>query len=97
MRNYDYYLYSAPNNYGQQTIIKDDSGKPKVQGSIKIAIEITSQQIQDNINYKDCSYIGLTHNSSVNDSFAIKYGNEILKVLYVNPKGKLKQVFLKKI
>lgn len=97
MRNYNYFLYGAPDEYAQQTVIKDESGEPKVQGTIKIAIEITSQSIQDNINYKDCSYIGLTHNSSVNENYLIQYNNELLKVLYVNSKGKLKQVFLKQI
>ena len=91
MRRYDYYTYGAPDQYGQPVLSSD------AQGSIKIAINISSQAIQDNINYKDCSYIGLTHNLTVNDSFVIKYGDEMLKVMYVNPKGKLKQVFLKKI
>lgn len=91
MRTYDYYTYEAPNSYGQVLL------SPEVQGTIKMAINITSQAIQDNINYKDCSYIGLTHNTEVNDSFVIQYGEEKLKVLYVNPRGKLKQVFLKKI
>lgn len=97
MRTYNYYTYGAADSYGQQTLIKDATGAPIVQGSIKISINTTSQSIQDNINYKDCSYIGLTHDKTVNDSFVIQYGNEKLKVLYVNPIGKLKQVFLKRI
>ena len=91
MRFYDYYTYGAPNEYGQQTLSKD------VQGSIKMAINTTTQSIQDNINYKDSSYIGLTHDSTVNDTYVIQYGDELLKVLYVNPRGRFKQVFLKKI
>lgn len=97
MRSYDYYTYGADNEYGQPALLTDADGKPIAQGTIKIAINITSQSIQDNINYKDCSYIGLTHNSLVNDSFVIQYNDEKLKVLYVNPIGKLKQVFLKRI
>ena len=97
MRNYDYYLYGAADSYGQQTLIKDEQGAPKVQGSIKIAINTTTQSIQDNINYKDSSYIGLTQDSAVSDAYAIQYGSELLKVLYVNPRGRYKQVFLKKI
>lgn len=97
MREYNYFTYGAPNAYGQQVLIKDENGEPKVQGTIKIAINTTTQAIQDNINYEDCSYIGLTHNSSVNENYAIQYNNELLKVLYVNPNGRLKQVFLKKI
>lgn len=97
MRLYNYYLLGADNSYGQQTIIKDNNGAPIVQGSIKMAIYLTSQSIQENINYKDCSYMGLTHDKAVNDSFVIQYGNEKLKVLYVNPTGKLKMVYLQKI
>lgn len=97
MREYDYFTYGEPNAYGQQEIIRDDNGEPKVQGTIKIAINITTQAIQDNINYEDCSYIGLTHNSNVNENYVIHYKNEQLKVLYVNSIGKLKQVFLKRI
>lgn len=97
MRLYNYYTYGASDSYGQQTLKKDESGAPVIQGSIKIAINTTSQEIQDNINYKDCSYIGLTHDKAVNDTYVIQYGNEKLKVLYVNPRGRLRQVFLKKI
>ena len=91
MRLYEYYTYGNANSYGQPQL----SQTP--QGSIKIAINISSQSIQDNILYQNCSYVGLTMDSAVNDTFVIKYGDEKLKVLYVNPKGKFKQVFLKKI
>jgi hypothetical protein len=97
MRTYHYYAYGAPNAYGQQTIEKDEFGEPVVKGMVKIAINTTNISVQDNINYKDCSYIGLTYNKALNDSHVIQYGEELLKVLTVNPKGKLKQVFLKKI
>lgn len=97
MRNYDYYTYGEPNEYGQQVLIKDYAGAPVVQGSVKMAISTTEQSIQDNINYKGATYIGLTHNANVNDSYVIKYGNEQLKVLYVNPFGRLRQVFMAKL
>ena len=97
MRTYPYYAYGAPSAYGEQKLIVDEAGEPIVQGMVKIAINTTNISIQDNINYKDCSYIGLTQNKAINDSHVIQYGNERLKVLTVNPKGKLKQVFLKKI
>lgn len=87
MRNYDYYTFGEKNAYGQKTISAD------IQGTIKIAIFTSTQAIQDNINYKQASYIGLTK-ADVKDSFVIQYGDKKLKVLYVNPKGKLKQVFL---
>ena len=91
MHTYEYYTYGGNDAYGQPQL----SEIP--QGSVRMAINITSQSIQDNILYQDCSYIGLTLNSKVNDTFVIQYGDEKLKVLYVNPKGRFKQVFLKRI
>lgn len=58
-----------------------------------MAIYITSQNIQDNINYKGATYLGLTH-SLLDDKTVIQYGDKKLKVLYVNPEGRLKQVFM---
>ena len=89
-RTYDYFLYEGKDAYGQKQL----SQEPK--GQVKMAIYITSQAIQDNINYKSANYVGLTH-SLLDDSYVIQYGDEKLKVLYVNPQGKMKQVFLAKI
>lgn len=93
MRHYDYFTIGAVDEYGQQTI---PSKNDTPEGVIKMAINITSQGIQDNINYKDCKYIGLTH-ARVDDTYVIRYEEELLKVLYVNPKGRYKQVFLGEI
>lgn len=90
MRFYDFYTFGASNAYGQATLSTD------VQGSIKMAINLTSQSVQDNINYKGASYIGLTL-APIDDTFVIQYGNSKLKVLYVNPLGRYKQVFMAEI
>lgn len=90
MRLYNYFTLGELDAYGQPTLSSD------VQGQIKMAINISSQSIQDNIRYKDCSYVGLTH-AKVDDTYVIEYGSERLKVLYVNPKGRYTQVFLKNI
>lgn len=87
MRLYDYFTFGNEDEYGQPQI------SDNVVGQIKMAINLTSQSIQDNINYKDSQYVGLTH-ANVNDTYVIQYGDERLKVLYVNPKGRLKQVFM---
>jgi hypothetical protein len=88
MRIYNYFTIGTNDNYGQPIITKEPVGK------IKIAINISSQSIQDNVLYKDCSYIGLTQ-APVNDTYVIDYNGEKLKVLYVNTKGRYTQVFLK--
>lgn len=89
MRLYNYYTFGDDDGYGMAQI----STEPK--GQIKMAINISSQSIQDNILYKDCSYIGLTQDANVDDTYIIDFEGERLKVLYINPKGRYKQVFLK--
>lgn len=91
MRLYDYYLMGASNAYGQQTLPPSDAAPA---GTVKMAIYSTTQATQDNIKYKDCTYIALTLDD-VTDNFIIQYGTEKLKVLYVQQKGRYKQVFCK--
>lgn len=88
MREYDFYTYGDSDGYGQPALSKD------VQGTIKMAIYETAQAIQDNIRYKNASYVGLTHNRKVNDTYVIDYENKRLKVLYVSKKGVYRQVFM---
>lgn len=91
MRQYDYYIYTQ-NEYGQ-TVISADA---KPAGTVKMAIFPTGQSTQDNILYKNATYIGLTHNSEVDDTYQINFNGERLKVLYVSPQGRFRQVFLAK-
>lgn len=91
MRLYDYFTFGEEDSYGMPQL----SDEPK--GQIKMAINISSQGTQDNILFKDCSYVGLTQDANVNDAYVIRYGKGKLKVLYVNPKGRYKQVFLKEM
>lgn len=86
MRFYDYYTYGEENAYGQPQL-------SEVQGTIKMAINTTSQFVQDNIQYKNATYIGLTF-APVNDRYVIQYGDVKLKVLYVNKAGRMTQVFM---
>ncbi len=51
MRIYNYYTYGEDNGYGQPSL----SATPT--GTIKMAINITTQSTQDNINYADAEYI----------------------------------------
>jgi hypothetical protein len=87
-REYEYFTFGDPDGYGQPSLSTD------VQGTVKMAIYETSTAIQDNIAYKNASYVGLTHNSKVNDTYVIKFENKRLKVLYVRPTGRFKQVYL---
>jgi hypothetical protein len=87
MKVYNYFTFGDSNGYGQPTV----STTP--QGTIKMAINSTSTTAQDNVLYKNATYIGLTK-AEVKDTYVIEYGTEKLKVLYVNPKGRFKQVFM---
>lgn len=89
MRLYNFFTIGTEDEYGQMVV----SNEPV--GQIKMAINISSQSVQDNINYTGATYVGLTH-AKVDDTYIIEYGNERLKVLYVNNKGRLNQVFMAK-
>ena len=93
MKLYNFFTIGEANAYGQPQMPAKDA---EPVGQIKMAINISSQGTQDNINYKDCNYIGLTY-AEVKDTYIIEYGKERLKVLYINPKGRYKQVFLQTI
>ena len=85
MKQYPYYLYgNTTNSYGEIT-----ANTTVPTGSIEMAINIISQSTEESILYSGCEYIGLTR-QEVNDNYVIQYGNEILKVKYVNPIGRLK-------
>lgn len=86
MREYDYYTYESVNSYGQPHL----SEQPK--GKIKIAINLISQTIGDNVLYANAQYSGLTFDA-IDDTYVIQYGEEKLKVLYVNS-ARYKQAFL---
>lgn len=90
-RMYDYYKLFEKDAYGQM--------KPseEVQGQVKMSIFTTNQAIQDNIRYKDATYVGLTYDKAIDDTYVIKYGEEKLKVLYVNRHGRYIQVFMKNL
>lgn len=88
MRNYDYYTIDNKDDYGQP------QQSTEVKGSIRIAIFTASQGVTSDIRYKNVNYIGLTTDANINDTYVIQYGAEQLKVLYIQPKGRFKQVFL---
>jgi hypothetical protein len=88
MKNYNYFLYGQEDEYGQLTLSEEATG------SIKMSINILSQSTQDNILYKGCSYLGLTMDKSIDDTYIIICNNEKLKVKYINPVGRYKQIYM---
>lgn len=88
MTDYTYSTLGDKDEYGQE------SETLEAQGTIKLAIYSLTNTIGANIKYKDATYLALTHNKTINDSFVIHYGDEKLKVLYTIPAGRYNQVFL---
>ena len=93
MRTHEVFEFQANGNeYGETKLLKNDPID-----AIQIAIYVSSQAIQDNINYKSATYVGFTYNTEyLSDNFAIKYGNDFLKILYVIP-GRINQIFMSEI
>ena len=91
MRSYDYFLYGEEDRYGQPQL------SDTIQGSVKMSIYSTSTNIQYNINYKNAEFIGLTRDSNISNKYVIQHETDKLKVLYIIPRGRLKQVFMIKV
>lgn len=90
MKTYSYSTLGEKDAYGQPVTSQEPSG------TVKMAIHIAAQSVSDTIRYSDCEYTGVTL-SQVEDTWIIHYGEERLKVLYVNPQGRYNQVFLKRM
>jgi hypothetical protein len=90
MRLYNFFSIGEPNSYGQPQMPAKDATPD---GQVKMAINTISEAAAANVRYKEASYIGLTH-ADIDDTYIIQYGDERLKVLYVNTAGRYKQVFL---
>lgn len=93
MRDYNYFTYGEKDSYAQPILSEE------VQGQVKMAIYVTGKSVQDNINFENANYIGLTHDADISDKYVIQYGNEKLKVSYIIDAGArhYRQVFMVKI
>lgn len=86
-RAYDFYLYETANAYGQAQLSAEKKGQ------IKMSIFDLNKNTQDNIKYQNATFLGLTF-ENITDRYVIQYGETKLKVLYVMPRGRHKQVFM---
>ena len=87
MRLYEYFAFGEPDEYGQPILSKEPVG------AVKMSISNISTTTSDGIKYKDADYIGLTL-AKVNDTYVIKFNEEMLKVRYVITDGRYNQVFM---
>jgi hypothetical protein len=90
MRNYNYYTLGNNDEYGQPQEVKADD-------TIKMAINFVTETIQENPLYSGAQYTGLTLNKNIDATYIIQYGDERLKVLFVNKTGRYKQAFMARI
>lgn len=86
--SYNFFTFGELDEYGQPQLSKEPVG------AIEMTINLTSQNLTNNVKYSQASYIGLTKDANVNDTYVIEFGAQKLKVLYVNPFGRYKQVFM---
>lgn len=91
-RLYDYWLITVNEEYGQETLPEEDV---EAAGQVKLSIFPTSTGTQDNILYANCSYIGLTYDAEIDDKYIIRYEGKRLKVMYVQPVGRMRQVYMR--
>ena len=87
MRDYTYSTFGDKNIYGEPVL-------SEAQGSVRMAINVISQSITDTVSYSTTTYIGLTRDAKVDDTYVIEYEGKRLKVLYINSSGRLRQVYM---
>lgn len=87
MRNYNYLTFGANDTYGQPQLIGAND-------TVQMSINFASESIQENPLYSGAQYTGLTFDKRIDATFVIQYGDEKLKVLYVNSVGRYRQVFM---
>ena len=90
MKSYSYYTLGTNDEYGQPQETKADD-------TIKMAINFVTESIQENPLYSGAQYTGLTLNKNIDANYIIQYGEEKLKVLYVNKVGRYKQAFMARV
>ena len=89
MKKYTYEKFGGLDDYGQPAL-------SAAAGSIKMSINLTNETLNENALYSGAQYVGLTM-ANIDASYIIHFGNEKLKVLYVTPSGRYKQVFLARV
>jgi len=84
------YTMGGQDEYGQDLV------EPIAQKKITLTFGLYNHKQTDDIRYEDVEYTGLTP-YDVADDQVIELNGFKYKVLFVNPFGRMKQVFLRKI
>lgn len=88
MHTYNYFTLGNDDDYGQPQTALIPAGE------VKLSISLSSQSKTDNVLYATAAYIGLTTEDKLTVSSIVDYNGNKLKVVYINPFGRYKQVYL---
>ena len=80
----------------------DEYGQVKQNTPNKRTIEITKPKLYkhtnvEDIRFNEIEYIALTFDKSITDANEISIGDDTYRICFVNPQGRLNQLFLKRI
>jgi hypothetical protein len=90
MKTYSFSTLGGTDSYGFPQV-------SNIAGFVKMSIYLYTQNVTDNIKFRDATYIGFTHDKTIADNYIVNYEDKRLKVLYVNPVGRFNQVYLKEV
>ena len=107
MKSYEIQTYGI-NEYGESQLgyapvvtpigpLIPRNAKTTTTNYIKMAIYLSNQATNQNINYTEADYIGITQDTSLLDNMAINYDGKWLKVKTITPVGRYSIVALVKI
>lgn len=87
MKLYDVFALNGRDSYGQPSMSEEPIGKTRM------AIYVANQAVSTNTLYSDAQYMGITLND-LDDTCYIKYGEDMLKVKYVQGSSRYNYVFM---
>lgn len=78
----------------------DEYGQPNTKNPTVTPIELTltiyNQKRVEDVRFNDVTHTALTKNKEVTDANKIRIGEDMYLIEFVNPDGRLAQLFLKK-
>jgi hypothetical protein len=81
--------YGGIDSYGQML------AEPVESKTIEMTFGVFNHTPTTDVRYQNVEYYGLTKDKDINDTMGIIIDGKEYKVIYVNPCGRLTQVFLK--
>ena len=83
------HTHGGVDDYGYQ--LAEELSTRKIEGSVSLYQHTQTSDIR----YIDCEYVVLTKDKDISVNDSIEINGKEMKVMFVNPYGRLKQVFIK--